>query len=126
MGNATSLAMALLVGFSGCAAIRGPAWEPTTTGSETTEGEGNDDETNQPDYDEVEPFDPESSVAEPGDSGDSDQGDAETEAGPGAPGAAGTESAPPPAKKSCAELDETTCQITVGCAWDSVKNCVDE
>ena len=121
-----SLGMALLVGTSGCAAIRGPAWEPRTTGSETTEGEESGSETSQPDYDEVEPFDQDSSLSETDESGGGDEGDAAIEEGKGEPSATRTESAPPPAKKSCPGLNETTCKITVGCAWDTVKNCVDE
>ena len=121
-----SLVMALLVGFTGCAAIRGPAWEPRTTGSETTEAEQGDGEASQRDYDEVEPFDQDSDLSDSDESGDGDEGDAASEEGSGDSGATATESAPPPAKKSCPDLDEKTCKITVGCAWDSVKNCVDE
>lgn len=29
-------------------------------------------------------------------------------------------------KKSCAELDQSTCKITIGCAWNDVKKCVEE
>jgi len=33
---------------------------------------------------------------------------------------------PPPPKKTCAELSESTCKVTVGCVWHTDKKCVDE
>jgi hypothetical protein len=33
---------------------------------------------------------------------------------------------PPPPKKTCAELKESTCKVTVGCVWSTDKKCMDE
>ena len=33
---------------------------------------------------------------------------------------------PPPPKKTCAELSESTCKVTVGCVWSTDKKCLDE
>jgi hypothetical protein len=32
----------------------------------------------------------------------------------------------PPPKKTCAELPESTCKVTVGCTWHSQNKCIDE
>lgn len=40
--------------------------------------------------------------------------------------AAADESKPAPVKKTCASLKKADCQVTQGCAWNSLGKCVDE
>jgi hypothetical protein len=38
---------------------------------------------------------------------------------------AGSAQPEPAAKKQCAELDKSTCKVTVGCAWNEVQKCIE-
>ena len=60
--------------------------------------------------------------------GSAEEGSAEEEAAEGESAEAEPETpkAPPPPKKKCAELKESTCKVTVGCVWSTDKKCMDE
>jgi hypothetical protein len=62
-----------------------------------------------------------------------------TDVEPAAPDNPGTENAAEPneapapdkagggeAKKSCTELDKSTCKVTMGCVWNDVKKCIEQ
>ncbi len=126
MGKGISLGMVLLLGASGCAAIYGPNWEPRTVESdaeETAEADEVDSDSETSGFDEVDPFGTDPDVSEPAEGGGGED-DAEVAADEG--GDEGLARPASPAKQGCADLEERTCKVTVGCAWDSVKNCVDE
>ena len=77
-----------------------------------------------PEPEEVEGAEP--SDAEPAPS-ESDEGESEE----GEPEEATSEEAEPslpplPAKKQCAGLPKSTCQVTEGCAWSTTDDCVDQ
>lgn len=65
---------------------------------------------------ETEPAEEESVEAEPSEEESAEEESAEAE----------PPKDPPPAKKSCAELGESTCKVTVGCVWSTDKKCLDE
>jgi len=125
MRKAAGLAIVLLVGAGGCKAIYGPAWQPRTTDTETEEATDTDGESEAPEYDEVDPFGTDPDVPdEPADEGDADDAKPDKSA-KGADSGGGKHGKSSP-KKGCSGLDESTCKITMGCAWDSVKNCTQE
>jgi hypothetical protein len=118
MVKVSCMATALIVCLAGCAPTgSGPA-DPSDVETDTAELDdtASDESESMATYDEVE----QTNVNEEG----VDE-DAELEAGAGREGDA-HEAAPPPAKKACPELDETTCKITVGCAWNTVEKCIEE
>jgi hypothetical protein len=39
--------------------------------------------------------------------------------------ATGGDTPEPVAKKKCAELDKSTCKVTLGCAWNEVQKCIE-
>jgi hypothetical protein len=51
-------------------------------------------------------------------SGESTGTDASSETG-------GDEPEPVEEKKKCAELDKSTCKVTLGCAWNEVQKCIE-
>ncbi len=121
MGKASCVATALIVCLAGCAPTgSGPA-DPSDVETESTElaDTGGDESESTGTYDEVE----QASV----DEGAVDE-DTEVEEGAARVGdeTAEGEADPPPVKKECPELDEGTCKITVGCAWNTVRKCIEE
>ena len=127
MGKVTSLAMALMLGVSGCAAIYGPYWEPRnrSEADDQDEADEKDGDSDEPGYDEVDPFGTDPDVPDSDEAAASDEGGDATEAGE-AKGKQEGGKAKPSGKKGCPGLDERTCKVTVGCAWDSVDKCVTE
>lgn len=123
-----SLAMALMVGVGGCAAIRGPAWEPRNVEPESGEAEESDNtaDADTPGYDEVDPFGTDPDVPDTDEPEGSKKGDAVAGSDDAKATESGSAREATPAKKTCADLDESTCKVTVGCAWDSIKDCVEE
>ncbi len=121
MGKVSGMAMALIVCLAGCAqAGSGPA-DPSDVGTESTDLGDTDDEALAPSgtYDEVEQTWAEEDTAD-------GEGDTEEGAARESDQSVSDATAPQPVKKACPDLEETTCKVTVGCAWNTVEKCIDE
>jgi len=119
MVKVSCMATALIVCLAGCAPTgSGPA-DPSNVGTDSAEPGDPGSDLAESSYDEVEQPSANEVAADEDTDTEEEGAGRESDAPP-------EDAAPPPAKKACPALDETTCKITVGCAWNTVDKCVDE